>query len=432
MDEARALSPEDFAAALLPLIPVAPDALALGVSGGRDSLALMHRCAGFAAPRGIRLLVLTVDHALRPESADEARAVGEAARQRGLAHRILTWQEGTGSGNLEARAREARYRLMAEACAQAGIGTLLLGHTRDDQAETVLMRLARGSGVDGLAAMAPVSRRLGLTLLRPLLDIPRARLEATLREAGLAWFDDPMNEDERFARVALRKARAVLAGAGLTDERLAATARHMARVRLALEADAERLAAEAVQLSPAGFCRFEPAPFLAAPEEIGLRLLARLIMAVGGQAYPPRFERLARLYAALKDQALGRGRTLGGCKILPAQAGAILILREAAALAPPLTLEPGRERLWDGRFRVQLAQAPQQGRATVGALGPEGQARLRNSAPEHLVHIAPAAARACLPSLWVEGRLAAVPHLGYAEPGFLPLAAGFRAAFTGL
>jgi tRNA(Ile)-lysidine synthase len=425
------LTDAEFAAALGRLL-AGESALAAAVSGGRDSMALMHLSARYAAPRGLALIVLTVDHGLRPESAEEARAVGEAARAFGLRHRVLTWRRpGPVRGNLEARAREARYRLLAEACAQEGVSALLLGHTEDDQAETVLMRLARGSGIDGLSAMAPRSARPGLALLRPLLDIPRARLEARLEADGIAWRDDPMNGDDRFTRVRLRKAQAVLAAAGLTPARLAMTARHMARARLALEAAADALQEKAVRVAPEGYARLDAAPLCAAPEEIGLRLLARLVMAVGGLAFPPRFTGLERLYRLVRAGNIGRGRTLGGCRILPDKSGGVLILRETGLLHPPLFLPPGRPLLWDGRFRVLLAEAGT-APAMVRALGRDGIHALRAAGPGCLLDPVPAPVRPTLPSLWVAGRLAAIPHLNYEDPVRPGLARGFEARFTAL
>jgi tRNA(Ile)-lysidine synthase len=430
----------EFAASLDPLLGAGPEGpLALAVSGGRDSMALLHLTDRYAAIRNRALLVLTVDHRLRDDSGAEAAAVAAEAQNRGLPHRLLVWhRKGPLAGNLEAEARDARYRLMAAACAEAGAGALLLGHTRDDQAETVLLRLARGSGVDGLAAMAPRVTRFGLPVLRPLLDVPRVRLEARLRADGIAWLDDPMNEEERFARVRIRKAQETLAWAGLTPVRLARTARHMARARIALEEAADALRQSAVQVAPEGYCRLALAPLMAAPEEIGLRLLARLLMSVGGQSLRPRFTALERLYRLLRQGALGRGRTLGGCRILPVRdTEAVLIVREAAGLDEPLVLEPGRAQLWDGRFHVQLGPAAgRTGGALVRALGQDGIRTLRGLSSSPPMTGIPAPVRPTLPSLWIalrgKERLAAIPHLNYTVPGFLPQARGFAARFTGL
>lgn len=428
---ATPLTDAEFAAALGPLLPEPGSGpLALAVSGGRDSMALLYLAARYAAPRGRALIALTVDHGLRAESAREAETVGQAARALAVPHRTLVWRE-VPRGNLEAAAREARYRLMAEACAEAGAGALLIGHTEDDQAETVLMRLARGSGVDGLSAMAPRLHRLGVLLLRPLLAVPRARLEARLRADRVGWLDDPMNEDRRFARVRIRKAADVLGGAGLTPRRLAQTARHMARARVALEAASDALETEAARTAPEGYACLDPARLIGAPEEIGLRLLTRLLMRVGGLAFPPRFEALERLYGVIRAGGVGRGRTLGGCRILQGPDG-LMILREAADVEPARPLSPGRALLWDGRFRVRLGAQTGAGAAQVRALGADGIRALRRTSPDTSLARIPSAVRATLPSLWITGRLAAIPHLGYAAPRFGPAALAFEARFAGL
>jgi tRNA(Ile)-lysidine synthase len=302
----------------------------------------------------------------------------------------------------------------------------------DDQAETVLLRLARGSGVNGLAAMADVTELRGLRLVRPLLGISRARILATLAAFGQPWIEDPSNADLRFVRARLRKAKAVLLDAGLTPERLAATAKRMARARAALETHTAALLDKCAEPHRAGFCTLDVQALTAAPEEIGLRALARIIMAVGGLDLTPRLDRLERLYVRLCTQKLGRGTTLGGCRIIPAAkpvtGGLCLVLREAAAIAAqPQRLMPGKESLWDRRFRVRLDTESEGGE--VMALGRSGLAQLRDR--EGLAPL-PACVRPTLPSLWRQGKLAAVPHLGFADPALGPWARAFSAEFIGI
>src|SRR5690606_27785001 len=226
-------------------------------------------------------------------------------------HRILTWQGEKPQAGLQAAAREARYRLLAAACRKAGVNGLLAAHHLEDQAETFLLRLARGSGVDGLAAMAPTRLLSGmpeLVLLRPLLGVPRARLEATLAAARLEAIHDPSNENERFDRVKARRLLAELAPLGLDARRLADTAGHMARVRAALEAQTRALRAAHARLGLAGDVSMDADALRGAPEEIALRALAAIVKQAGGAVYPPRFEALSALYAALRAGTLGRGR----------------------------------------------------------------------------------------------------------------------------
>src|SRR3546814_569603 len=177
------------------------------------------------------VIALIVDHRLRPDSAAEARTVAGWLAGRGIACRILTHEGGPPAGNLQSAARAMRYRLLAGWCAAAQVLHLALAHHREDQAETLLLRLARGSGVDGLAAMAPVVELPDLRLLRPLLDVPRGRLKATLDRLGQPFVEDPSNRNHAFSRVRLRVLSPTLAAEGLDTGRLYATARSTGRAR---------------------------------------------------------------------------------------------------------------------------------------------------------------------------------------------------------
>lgn len=286
-------------------------------------------------------IVLTVDHGLRPGSAREGKAVLAAAKTAGLEAHALKWTGAKPKSDIEAAAREARYRLMGTWCRRHGIPALYLAHTREDQAETFLLRLARGTGLDGLAAMQPVAPfplpGFGeLVLARPLLGMGRSDLRAFLEGRGLAWSEDPMNEDPRFARVRLRAMWPALEAAGLTPGRIADAASHLARARAALEAAVSDALARHVRFE-AGRALFDPAALGDTSEEVGLRVLAALLGRVSGAAYRPRFERLKRLYGAILAGKLGKGRTLHGCRIAPAPkrqahfgGGTLMIVRETA------------------------------------------------------------------------------------------------------
>jgi tRNA(Ile)-lysidine synthase len=295
----------------------------VAVSGGSDSLALMRLLAGRARrARRPAPLVATVDHALRPGSKAEAKQVAAAAKTAGLKAVILTRKGEIPAAGLEAFARDARYRLLGAWAKKAGVKTVFVAHTQDDQAETLLLRLMRGSGVDGLAAMRPtapwpVPGFAGLVLARPLLGFTRAELQAFLRAAGEKWIDDPMNEDARFARVRLRQAWPELERLGFSKARLARTAAHLAGARDTLERAAEALSARLLRPTAEGLL-LDAKGFAGVPAELFLRVLAAALMAVSGRPYRPRFERLVRLSEAILGGTLGAGRTLHGCKIGPA------------------------------------------------------------------------------------------------------------------
>jgi tRNA(Ile)-lysidine synthase len=280
----RAVSPAEAKTLFDPLAhaPV----LVLAVSGGPDSTALLLLAARWrgARKRGPKLFAVTVDHGLRPQSAGEARAVGRLARRLGVPHRILRWQGRKPATGLQEAAREARYRLLAAAARSAKAGHILTAHTLDDQAETVLIRMSRGSGLTGLGAMAsvsplPAAAQSEIMLVRPLLDIPKTRLVATLTRAGIPFADDASNSDPRFTRVRLRAVMPALAREGLDARRLALLARRLRRADAAIET-AVAVAAAALSRAPwpeRGPIVFDAEKFTRLPAEVALRLLGRAI-----------------------------------------------------------------------------------------------------------------------------------------------------------
>ncbi len=310
-----------FAAAMEALLAAgAPWPGAVAVSGGGDSIALMHLLARWAKDtRRAPPIAVTVDHGLRPQSKADAAKVMRWAKAAKLKAQTLRWSGPHPKSDIEAAAREARYRLMGDWAAKRKIAALYVAHTRDDQAETFLLRLMRGSGLDGLAAMRaqapyPVPDFHGLSVVRPLLALEREAVREHLRAHKLVWLEDPMNEEERFARVRLRKLIPALEEAGLTRARIAAAAAHLARAREALDTVTAAVLARAARPWEGGV-HVDVAALAAAPREVGLRALAQLLMLVSGQAYRPRFERLERLYDRLAAGDVGGGCTLHGCRI---------------------------------------------------------------------------------------------------------------------
>ena len=279
-------------------------ALVLAVSGGPDSTALLTLAARWRAARkgGPKLIAVTIDHGLRPQARREAAAVARLARRLKLAHRVLRWTGAKPATGLQQAAREARYRLLAKAAHEAGAAHVLTAHTRDDQAETLLIRMSRRSGLTGLAAMRRLSAvpgAPGVTLVRPLLGIPKSRLLATLKAAKIGHADDPSNRDPRFTRARLRKVMEALAVEGLTSDTLALLVERLARAADALAAAVDRLAEE-MFIETAGPLRIgmETKRFAALPDEFGLRLIGRAIDRVGDEG-PVELGKLEALKCAL-------------------------------------------------------------------------------------------------------------------------------------
>jgi tRNA(Ile)-lysidine synthase len=296
--------------------------LILAVSGGPDSTALLVLAAQWAKRRkgAPKLVAVTIDHGLRTESAREAAVVKRLAGRLGVPHRTLRWRGSKPRTGIQEAARVARYRLLAEAAARERFSHIVTAHTLDDQAETVLFRLARGTGLTGLAAMArgtPLFGAAQVVVARPLLGIPKVRLLATLNAAKIGFSDDPSNRDPRFTRPRLREIMPALAREGLDARRLSLLAWRVRRAEAAIEFAVH---AARVSLAPGpwgdrGPVAFGLEQFASLPAEIGLRLLGRAIGHVGDEG-PVELGKLEALYAALRSAPPGRlRRTLAGALV---------------------------------------------------------------------------------------------------------------------
>ena len=296
--------------------------IVIAASGGPDSTALLILAAGWASrlKRPPKLLAVTIDHGLRPQAAAEAVAVKRLARRLGVAHRTLRWRGNKPMSGLQEAARLARYRLLAQAAVGFGSAHILTGHTLDDQAETVLFRLARGTGLTGLSGMAavsllPTNRGDKIFLVRPLLAISKPRLIATARAAGVPYSEDPSNSDPRFARARLRALMPVLAREGLDARGFARLAGRMRRADAAIEfaVRAARAALAPAAWPQRGPVVFDAAQFFALPAEVGLRLLGGAIAHAGNEG-PVELGKLEALYDALRSAPRLR-RTLAGALV---------------------------------------------------------------------------------------------------------------------
>lgn len=410
--------------------------LGVAVSGGPDSLALALLADRWARRLGGRVTALTVDHGLRPDSANEAAKVGRWLAGHEIEHHILTWDGTKPRTGIQAAAREARYGLMSGWCQDAGVLHLLLGHHQEDQAETFMLRLAADSGIDGLAAMAAVVEKPSMRLLRPLLNVPKARLRAYLEDMGQPWVTDPSNDDTAFTRVRIRQSLPALAAAGVTPAALAQAAARMARARIALEDTAAKLLATCCHVAPMGYAGLDGGKLFAAPDEISLRALSRTVLCIGGPKYPPRTAKLESLHEKMKKAARDggsswRGATLGRCRI-SACGPVFLICRESRNLPQPALVTDGEERVWDRRFRISIsADGPPQGQPLrLANLGVEGWRDVIAVAPETRSLRIPLEARGSLPALWDDDGVIHAPHLEYSrKPRFGAVSSLLRADF---
>jgi len=395
-----------------------PARLGIAVSGGGDSVALMHILSRCFEPGSVELFAATVDHGLRAEAAQEAEAVDKLATKLGIRHTTLKWEGWDKSGNLQDQARRARYQLLADWAKSNEIAILALGHTADDQAETVLMRLSRSSGVTGLSAM-PVRRTVwGVTVFRPLLGITRAELRAYLQKHDMQWLDDPSNTDLRFDRIKMRQALEVLEPLGLTARALADVALNMSQAREALDWYSFLAARDSVTIH-GGDVVLDLQKFRTLPDEIARRLLVRVIVWIGGADYAPR---RATLVAALNAVRMGKPVTLAGCRAFR-QGQRMWICREFNAVRRNRCAS---DAVWDGRWR--LRHATDQAKYELRPLGRRGLMHCPNWRDTGHPH----AALTASPSVWHGDDLVAAPLAGMANGWHAELVGGSEEFFASL
>ena len=343
-----------------------PKHLGVAVSGGGDSMACLDLMLWHGRDQGFQVDAVTVNHGLRSEAKDEIALVSEYCRSRDVVHTTLNW-EWEGKGNLQAKARDARYGLIAEWARGAGVDLVALGHTQDDVAETFLMRLARQSGVDGLAHMGARFERDGVTWVRPMMNHRRADWRTYLARHGVRWADDPSNEDETFERVKARKALKALEPLGIDAETLTAVAHNMGSAKQALEHYVwqefhdfgEETHGELIL--PTDIATRDHL----IPREISFRLVRKALMWVGGGEYPPRAEALTDMEVALREN---EHHTLGGCLVnrIPGKRrfeDRWRITREYNAVKDVASSTDG---LWDGRWALDGPNAPDLEVRTLG------------------------------------------------------------------
>lgn len=400
------------------LMPRPPECIGVAVSGGGDSVALLCLLADFARGQKMEVHAVSIDHGLREAAADEVRAVTELCGRLGVPHHVEYWRTWDGQGNLMAEARNARYTLLADWGLANGIETIALGHTANDQAETFMMRLARGSGVDGLSAMLPRRINDGITWLRPLLRSERRELRYYLQERGENWVEDPTNEDRDFERIRMRDALRLLEPLGFTTDTLIDVAHNMSKAREALDWQTF-LAARDVSRVSFGAVAIELKRFRTLPDEICRRMLLRALSWLSDQDYPPRRAALSNAMSAVRE---GRTCTLEGCQI-SREDDILWVAREFNAIKDA-TCEVGD--VWDNRWYVN---GPEDGpEIEVRALGEAGLQQVddwrQHAIPRHVL--------AVTPGVWEGDVLIAAPVVMESEGWDAELEGGKDAFFAAL
>lgn len=371
-----------------------PSKIAAAVSGGSDSLALLSLLRQWNLSDGPDVLAVTVNHGLRPEASEEAALVSKRCADWGVPHHVLHWSRPTQSGNLHDQARRGRYALMADWARSEDIPVIALGHTRDDQAETFMMRLARGAGVDGLSAMRRDWSQNGISFARPLLECRREALRDHLRAQNVTWVEDRANSDPAFER---SRVRAALPALGISIETLADVAARMSQAKEALHSVTLDVARR-IARTEMGDVLIEAGAFKELPQDIARRLLLMSMQWISGAEYPPRGNAMTALY---EDVLAARNATLQGCDISLSK-GIIRLTREANAVRD-LSAAPGEA--WDGRWQVIGPETP---KARISALGKNAL----QHCPDRQTCPLPARSLIATPAVWQGETLLAAPLAG--------------------
>jgi len=414
----QALTPDAFEDAMAPF-QIAPGArVAVAVSGGADSMALTLLLSQWCEANDVSLFALTVDHNLRAAAANEVRQVSAWLSAKGVSHTVLKWEEGRAlraeASSPQNAAREARYALMLEWCAEHNCSHLFVAHHADDQIETFWMRLSRGSGIDGLAAMSASSRRGGVTIARPLLDFPKSDLIGLCEQERQPWVDDPSNSDENSTRVRFRNTQRLLEREGFTRPRLLSTVRHMRRAKEALDQQVAAFLDASFTLDAYGVGRLSMDALADASQEIGLRALSRILSRIGSSVYGPRFEKLETLYGRIVGGPW-QGATLHGC-VLARDGSDLVIMRERAHIEGAKAVSNAARVIWDGRFRLTVGardlKFDVKGLVVEGLSPDDWRVITESKALQERPNLSPAI-RETLPVIKDERGLLAAPHFEY-------------------
>jgi tRNA(Ile)-lysidine synthase len=393
-----------------------PDRLGIAVSGGSDSTALLILLARWAETNGVKLLAATVDHSLRPDAKNEAKQVAELCADLNIPHQILVWTDWDHTGNLQDQARQARRNLLSQWGQEHHLDVIALGHTMNDQAETVLMRLMRGSGVDGLAGMSASRPQNGIRWIRPMLAVERRKLRVFLTANNTPWSEDPSNEDTKFERIKIRK---LLTGLDISVQGLAETAARMQTARKFLEAQTHQLASDITNVTNAGDVEIDHKKFFQQPLDARQRLLSHCLKWVATATYRPRLEGLNRLLAALEK---AEKSTLAGC-VCEVTSGQIRISREFAAVKDQRV---NVMQLWDSRWALSCAIEIKD--CTIAALGEPGLAQC----PDWRTTGLPRNSLLASPGIWQSGVLISAPIAGWPQNWVAELANGKNSFYSSI
>jgi tRNA(Ile)-lysidine synthase len=324
--------------------------IAVAVSGGIDSLALTLIAKDWATKRNIQIIGITVDHRLRKKSTEEAIYVSNLLKSKNIEHHILTLQENIPQKNIEAILRERRYKILTEFCKKKNIRVLLVGHHLQDQAETFFLRLFRGSGIDGLASMQNRSEINEITILRPFLNLDKENLRQYLVENKIQWVEDESNTDEKYLRNKIRNFLNTFEDKKIILKRINSAIEEIAKAKTIIDKEVAAANTNIFSFNPKGFYKINKPEFLNLEEDLGLRILANVLMKVSGNPYKPRLIKLKRIYQKILKGL--KKETFYGCVLQKVDNNNFCVYREYSAIDADIDIIPGKEILWDNRFKI--------------------------------------------------------------------------------
>jgi tRNA(Ile)-lysidine synthase len=388
--------------------------LAVAVSGGADSIALLYLTNNYARARNGRVVAITVNHNLRLEAEDEAKQVKKWCIKQDIEHHILYWQPPSPIiSSIQENARNARYQLMLDWCRKNNILHLLTAHHLDDQVETMFFRLARGSGLEGLSAMSAQNIVGGVRLLRPLLSIPKIRLLATLEQEKQTWIEDSSNQNSIYTRVHIRQQLAQAKDNIILKERSNVVASKLGIFRNLLENNLVSQITNSVFIFSKGYVSINFHKFNKLENEVTLKALGNLIRTLSGSKHLPRTNKLEQLNNLIRSNRLNSKYSVGGL-LFETVKDHILVYREDKAIEGPIIIEPGIATLWDRRFVVKISSDKKNTTPVrVQKLGSKGLAEVRKNAGHLLKNMPPDRIIRTFPSLWSLEELLSVPHISY-------------------
>lgn len=406
------ITPEGFAPLIAPYV-VAGERVAVAVSGGPDSMALAFCLMRHLGPE--RLTALIVEHGLRAESADEAKTVAGRLASLGIETEILPWVHGEVKSGVHVKARSARYGLLIDACKRRGIDKLFLAHHANDQAETVLMRFAKGSGIDGLAGMDAVTTMDGVHLIRPLLHVPKASLLETCRANDIAYVVDPSNEAKKYARGRLRRVMPLLEEEGFTADRLLDLADRAHDAKEALDFYTLDFLRRFVEPLSGGAARLDLVALRGVPVAVAQRAVSTILTDIHQSSYAPERKHLVPFVVWLLDQDIHDARTLHGCLVQKGeQCAKATFLREPEGVTDSQELLPNQTILWDGRWEVASSHTQP---VVVRALGRQSHEQTDQLSPRLRHQIPQGRIRSTLPALWQADKLMSLPAFTKEDQG---------------